>query len=207
MEPPVPLSPRSLLAALALSFATLLLTGCASSAKGAVRLSAFTAPAAVSTSEVIGPGDLVAVRVWNAEQMTSKQRVRADGTLALFFMDSLPVAGLTPAAVAAEITRRLDGVFVAPRVSVILEESEANTVTLLGEVRRPGTYHLTRSVTVLEALALGAGLTEYARPNRIFLLRDGPTRLRLQLRYDELLRGDDRARGLLVRAGDVLVVE
>lgn len=186
--------------------AALIGNACAS-AKGAVNLRDFKAPAVVASPERIGPGDLVAVRVWNAEQMTSKQRVRPDGTLALFFMDSLPVTGLTPSAVAAEITRRLDGVFVAPRVSVVVEESAASTVTLLGEVRRPGTYAIARPVSVLEALALGSGITEYAKRSRIFVLRDGTPRVRIRVTYDELLRGDDRVRGLMLNAGDVVVVE
>ena len=191
--------------------AALFSAGCASS-KGVVPLRTFTPTPAPAMAEHIGPGDLVAVRVWNSEQMTAKQRVRPDGTLVLFFIDSLPVVGLTPTAVSAEIARRLEGVFVAPRVSVVVEESEANAITLLGEVQRPGTYHIARPLTVLEGLALASGLTEYARHNRIFVLREtagpnGPSRVRIQVRYDELLRGDDRARGLVLRAGDVVVVE
>jgi len=200
------LSLRKTLPALALLLASSALTGCAS-AKGAVNLRDFTATPEAAAPERIGPGDLLALRVWNTEQMTSRQRVRPDGTVVMFFMDSLPVAGLTTAAVATEITRRLEGVFVAPRVSVVIEESAASTVTLLGEVRRPGTYQVTRPMTVLEALALGAGLSEYARPSRIFILREGTPRVRVRVRYEELLRGDDRARGLLVRAGDMVVVE
>lgn len=184
-----------------------LATGACASAKGSISLRDFKPAAEAAAPDRIGPGDLVAVRVWNAEQMTSRQRVRPDGTFALFFMDSLRVAGLTPTAVAAEITRRLDGVFVAPRVSVVVEESVASAVTVLGEVQRPGTYAVSRPLTVLETLALASGLTEFAKRDRIFVLREGTPRLRLRVRYAELLRGDDRVRGLLLRAGDVVVVE
>lgn len=184
-----------------------LATGACASAKGSISLRDFKPAAETAAPDRIGPGDLVAVRVWNAEQMTSRQRVRPDGTFALFFMDSLRVAGLTPTAVAAEITRRLDGVFVAPRVSVVVEESVASAVTVLGEVQRPGTYAVSRPLTVLETLALASGLTEFAKRDRIFVLREGTPRLRLRVRYAELLRGDDRVRGLLLRAGDVVVVE
>ena len=199
-------SPRKLLIALMLLLASVSFTGCAS-AKGAIALRDFKPAPDTASPERIGPGDLIALRVWNAEQMTSRQRVRPDGTVAMFFMDSLPVAGLSTSAVAAEITKRLDGVFVAPRVSVLIEESAASTVTLLGEVRRPGTYPITRPLSVLEALALGSGLSEFARPSRIFVLREGTPHLRVRVRYEELLRGDDRTRGLVVRAGDVVVVE
>ena len=175
--------------------------------KGTVELKNFTPVQAAPAPGVIGPGDLVSVRVWNSDQMTTHQRVRPDGTLALFFMDSLPVAGKSPTDVATEITKRLDGIFVAPRVSVIVEESAANTVTILGEVKRPGTYAIPRPLSVLETLALASGLTEFARRDRILLIQGTEHPVRLRLRYEELLRGDDRARGLVLHAGDVIVVE
>ena len=177
------------------------------SMKGAVNLRDFTQAPVAPAPTVVGAGDLVAIRVWNAEQMTSRQRVRPDGTVAIFFMDSLPVAGLAPSAVEGEIAKRLDGIFVAPRVSVVIEESVASTVTVLGEVKRPGTYPIARPVSVLETLALASGLTEFARKDRILVLRGGDHPVRIRVRYEELLRGDDRARGLVLRAGDVLVVE
>ena len=178
-----------------------------SSMKGVVNLRDFTQAAVAPAPTVVGAGDLVAIRVWNAEQMTSRQRVRPDGTVAIFFMDSLPVAGLAPSAVEGEIARRLDGIFVAPRVSVVIEESVASTVTVLGEVQRPGTYPIARPMSVLETLALASGLTEFARKDRILVLRGDNRAVRIRVRYAELLRGDDRTRGLMLRAGDVLVVE
>lgn len=161
------------------------------------------APALPTT---IGPGDLLAVRVWNSEQMTARQRVRADGTIALFFMDSLVVAGRTTAEVAARVAERLDGILVAPRVSVVLEESAASAVTVIGEVRRPGSYPMHRAMPVLEALAMAGGLTELASEDRILLQRGGATPLTVRLRYRELLAGADRAVGLQVGPGDVLIV-
>ncbi len=175
--------------------------------KGVVNLRDFTQTPVAPAPTVVAAGDLVAIRVWNAEQMTSRQRVRPDGTVAIFFMDSLPVAGLAPSAVEGEIAKRLDGIFVAPRVSVVIEESVASTVTVLGEVQRPGTYPIARPVSVLETLALASGLTEFARKDRILVLRGDNHAVRIRVRYAELLRGDDRTRGLMLRAGDVLVVE
>lgn len=191
---------------ISLVFAVLAINACAS-AKGAVNLRDFRPAAEPAAPALIGAGDLVALRVWNAEQMTTRQRVRPDGTLTVFFMDSLRVAGLTPSAVETEVARRLDGIFVAPRVSVVVEESAASTVTVLGEVHRPGTYQIARPLTVLETIALASGMTEFARRDRIFVLREGTPRLRLRVRYEELLRGDDRVHGLVLRAGDVVVVE
>jgi polysaccharide biosynthesis/export protein len=188
---------------------TLLALGACATAPGTTRLrdlppGAASAPAA---STVIGVGDLLAVRVWNAEQMSVTQRVRPDGTIALFFVDSLPAAGSTTTDVAARIAARLDGILVAPRVTVVIEESAVNVVSLTGEVQRPGTYPVHRPLRVLEALALAGGLTEYARRDRILLQRGGPDPVVIRLSYDELLRGADRVAGLFVGPGDILIVQ
>jgi len=183
--------------------------GACASASGTVRLidlpPSEAAPAPVST--VIASGDLLAIRVWNAEQMSVTQRVRPDGTISLFFVDSLPVVGATTAEVAARIATRLDGVLIAPRVTVVIDESSVNVVSLVGEVQRPGIYPVHRPLRVLEALALAGGLTEYARRDRIMLQRGGTSPVTIRLSYAELIRGADRAAGLQVGPGDVLIVQ
>jgi polysaccharide export outer membrane protein len=190
------------------ALAALLLLVAASCAKPtSVRLSALTPVTAAPTASptTIGAGDLVAVRVWNAEQMTTTQRVRADGTMSLFFLDSLRVAGRGTSDVAAEIAARLDGVLVAPRVSVVVEESVASLLAVVGEVSRPGRYAVHQPLRVLEALALAGGLTEYARRDHILVQRagNGPT---IRVTWKELVQGADRAAQLYVGPGDVLLV-
>jgi polysaccharide biosynthesis/export protein len=190
-------------------FTLLAVLGACAGASGSVRLRDLAPDAATPppASTVIGTGDLLAVRVWNAEQMSVTQRVRPDGTISMFFVDSLLVQGATTAEVAARIAARLDGILVAPRVTVVIEESAVNVVSLLGEVQRPGTYPVHRPLRVVEALALAGGLTEYARRDRIILQRGGASPVTIQLSYDELIRGEDRAFGLLVGPGDVLIVQ
>ncbi len=194
------------LPALLLSSA-LLLSACVGPG-GTIRLAQLTlaSAAAPQVASVIGAGDLVAVRVWNSEQMTARQRVRPDGTISLFFLDSLVVAGRSAAEVSDEVARRLEGVLVAPRVSVVVEESAASVVTIVGEVARPGSYPVHRALRVIDALALAGGLNEYARRDQILLQRGGARAVTLRITFRELLRGADRAAGLEVGPGDVLIV-
>ena len=162
--------------------------------------------ASVTGPTLVGPGDLLSVKVWNADQFTSSQRVREDGTITLFFAESLRVQGLTTAQIAEEITRRLDGVLVAPRVNVILEEATAEMISVIGEVVRPGRYPLRLAPTVLAALSQASGLTEFAKRDRIFILRDGPEPVRIRVTYEQLTEGADLALGFRLRPGDVVIV-
>lgn len=200
---------RSLFNALvAAALATAGLGACASSGQF-IPISAYqpSAPPERSIKQVVGPGDLLSVQVWNAAQMNTKQRVREDGTVSLFFVDDLRVAGLGTQEIAQEIARRLEGILVAPRVSVVLEESAASTINVTGEVVRPGVYPIKNNPTVLEAISMASGLTQYARRDRIYVLRVDPVRVRFRVTYDELTRGEDVARGFRLKAGDAVIVE
>ncbi len=192
----------------------LVVVGLAASLGGCAGAGTFTwlqdlPPAAAPAAErmVVAPGDLLAVRVWNAEQMGSRQRVREDGTIDLFFAEGLEVEGLTATQIADAIAARLDGVLVAPRVNVVIEESAAEMVSVIGEVTHPGRYPVRQAPTVLAALSQAAGLTGFAREDRIFILRGGPAPLRIRVTYEQLTRGEDIARGFRLQPGDVVIVE
>ena len=152
------------------------------------------------------PGDLLAIQVWNAEQLGSRQRVREDGTIALFFAEDLKVEGRTTAEIAEAIAVRLDGVLVAPRVNVIIEEAAAEMVSVIGEVVQPGRYPVREAPTVLAALSHASGLSEFAKKDQIFVLRDGPEPQRIRVTYEQLTQGADIALGFRLRAGDVVIV-
>lgn len=187
-------------------FLALFAGGCASTGSF-VWLKDLEVPAAATEAQVIRPGDLISVHVWNAEPMETRQRVRDDGRVSLFFMGDVAVAGLTPNQVAAAVAERLDGVVRSPQVNVVLEEPAANTIAVLGEVARPGTFPVPQTPTIIEALAAAGDLTEFAHRDRIFVLRRSPAPLRVRATYDDLRRGADAASDFRLRPGDVVVVE
>lgn len=191
------------LAAVALSAA---LTGCASAGSFVWLQDLPPAEEPDVAPTRAAPGDLLFVQVWNAEQMESRQRVREDGTIALFFTEELAVEGLTTTQIAKRIEAALEGILVAPRVNVVLEEAAADMVSVLGEVARPGRYPLWEAPTVLAALSQAAGLTEFAKEDEIFVLRAAPEPRRIRVTWEQLLQGEDIARGFRLRAGDAVIV-
>jgi len=190
---------------LAILFA-LTVSACAS-AMPALPMAQYVAPAVTAPSTAVGIGDQLAVEVWNSAPMTTSQRVRDDGTISLFFLGDLSVAGLTTAQIADRIAAGLEGVLVSPQVRVVLEEPANMAITVLGEVARPGAYPVRRVMTLLEVLGLAGGLTEFAKRDRIYVLRGGAESMPIRVSYAELLRGEDRARNLVLRGGDAVVVE
>ena len=68
----------------------------------------------------------------------------------------------------------------------------AEVVYVFGEVRAPGSYPIQDGMTVLQALSLAGGSTEFAALNRISVMRivDGKQQ-EFRVRLDNLVRGDD----------------
>jgi polysaccharide export outer membrane protein len=166
------------------------------------------APPAAGQEYVISPGDVISIRVWNQDGMSAKARVRSDGKISLPFVNDVEAAGFTPSVLAQQIQTRVKDFLVNPVVSVSLEEIKPLSVSLLGEVSKPGMYPMEPGAGVLHALATAGGLTEYAHKNRIYVLREsGGKTDRIRFDYATLTHAQGRAAEFRLRTGDVVVVE
>ncbi len=159
---------------------------------------------------VIGPGDLLQVRVWNDETLGGHAKVRSDGRISLPFLDDVAAAGMSPDKLARSLEVKLAGYVNTPRVTVALEDEKLVAVSVLGEVTKPGVYDLTAGSGVLQALASAGGMTPWASSDRIFVLRRSggearPTRIRFT--EEALAHAEDRSSAFRLRRGDVVVVE
>lgn len=167
-----------------------------------------TLPAAAgSTSDVIvQDGDILNVRVFNQEPLSTRERVRTDGKIALPVVGEIMARGKRPAQLAAEIQDRLKAVVVAPSVSVVMEQTGEMKVSVVGEVRNSGVFGIDPGSNVLHALAAAGGLSDYADGDRVFVVRRGlPQRVRF--RYSDLRSAEPKSVGFTLQNGDVIVVE
>jgi polysaccharide export outer membrane protein len=164
-------------------------------------------PPTVSSEYVIVSGDVVSVRVLSQDAMQTRARVRNDGRIELPIIGEVDVRGKRVSALRAELEARLKEFFNAPSVTVNVEEFQPLTIAVSGEVGHPGMVSLEPQSTVLSAIASAGGLTEYADEDRVFVLRQTPTPMRIRFTYEELSRGEGRSATFMLRPGDVVVVE
>ena len=163
---------------------------------------------AASSGYLIAGGDVVTVRVFNQEPMSTRAKVRSDGRISVPLLGDVDVRGKPPVAVAKEIEARLKDFINSPIVTVTVEEFQAVTVSVLGEVAHPGTYPLDQNASLLTALANAGGLAETASRDNIFVLREAPIPRRIRLTYDWLTQSiPSRAATFRLRSGDVVIVE
>jgi polysaccharide export outer membrane protein len=115
--------------------------------------------------------------------------------------------GTRPSALRSEIEARLKDYVKEPSVTVNVDETHGMSVSVLGEVSRPGTYPVEPGAGVSQALAGAGGVTEFANRDRIFVVRGGPHPVRVRFTYDALTHGEEPASAFALRPGDVVVVE
>lgn len=190
--------------------AHVLVTACATVNTPYTWIDEWPEPTATASSNdyVIGIGDALAVQVWEQEKMSAVVRVRSDGKVSLPFLNDVPAAGMTPVALARDLEARLKSFIVTPRVLVAVDEARPLSVSVLGQVGTPGLHVLTPGAGVAQALAAAGGLRDFAKKDRIFVLRtEANMPLRLRMTWDAVTAGLGAAGRLRLRTGDVVVVE
>ena len=203
-----PHSRRALLASIA-ALLTVCVVACGSTA-GGINIDEFKDPTDASTAPgeyVIGIGDVLSVQVFNEPQASGRVRVRSDGRISLAFVNEVEAVGKTPLQLAREIEGGLKNVIVSPQVTIVVEESTPLSISVIGEVSRPGPQALQHDTGVADALAAAGGLSTFAHKDRIFVVRSRPQPVRIHFTYDALIKGIGRAPLFRLRAGDVVVVE
>ena len=110
-------------------------------------------------------GDLVAVSVYDAPELTRTVRVDPDGSIRLpMLAEGVKAAGLMPRELEAGLTDALksEEILVHPIVKVTVVEYHSRPISVMGAVRRPVTFQADGVVTLLDALSRAEGLSDDA---------------------------------------------
>lgn len=156
---------------------------------------------------VLGSEDVLQVLVWKDANLSATVSIRPDGKISLPLIGDLQASGLTTTELKQTIKKRLSLYKTVPIVTVIVKEINSLSVFVLGEVTKPGKYKLKSEVTLLQAITLSGGFTQYASTNKIILLRriNGKEE-RLKIKYDRIISGKDPEGNLLLKRGDTIIV-
>lgn len=112
----------------------------------------------------LGGGDLIEVNVYNVPELSTKARVGNSGDVYLPLIDYVHVGDLTVEEAQSLIGKRLEsGGFVRnPHVTIILDESASEGVTILGEVTKPGIYPALGDRRLYDMISAAGGFTPAA---------------------------------------------
>jgi polysaccharide export outer membrane protein len=164
----------------------------------------------------ISAGDQLDIYVWGDERLQRSMNVLPDGTIAFPLAGTVAAAGRTPAEVETDLSKLLAPQYkgVPPQVTVSVKMSSGMQISIIGKVRAPGNFTLTRYVDLLGALALAGGTTDFADVGNIVILRRaGDRNTVIHARLSSILKGKPSEEDLAsptavpqLMAGDTVIV-
>jgi len=160
------------------------------------------------TTYLIGNDDVLGIDVWKEPEVSKSVPVRSDGKISLPLVGEVQAAGRTPLKLEQDIADKLKNYISEPEVTVIVQQTNSQKFNILGQVNRPGSYPLTNSATVLDAIALAGGFKDFAKRKSIYILRqnvDG-MQTRIPFNYKEVIKGEKSAQNVRLQPRDTIVV-
>lgn len=150
---------------------------------------------AVSSSEIIRPGDIIRLRIWREEDFSGDFPVNNSGETTLPRLGPVRVGSMTPDSLRSFLLARFATYIRNPSVEITV----MRRITVLGAVRNPGIYPADPTMTVGEVLALAGGVAPDGKRDRIQLIREGSS-------LDLDLKPGTRMMNTPLRSGDQLYV-
>lgn len=159
-------------------------------------------------SYIIGNDDHLTIDVWKETELTKSVPVRSDGKISLPLIGEIQASGRTPLQLENDIANRLKSFITAPEVTVIVEQINSKKYNMVGYVNRPGSFPLTLSTTIMDAIAAAGGLRDFAKEKSIYILRRNPdgTQTRINFNYKDFIKGKNVDQNLKVQPDDTIVV-
>ena len=153
---------------------------------------------------VLGPGDQLVIDIYGASQKSYQLTVSPEGTVTVPDYGPVTVAGMTVAAANSRIRASLGSRYSSSSLKVSVAQTRTILVNVMGEVRSPGTYHLSAFASVFHALYAAGGISDLGTLRNIRVIRGGQLVTVVDI-YEYILNGR-LAGNIRLKEGDVIQV-
>ena len=173
-------------------------------------------PQPVETVYAIGSQDVLRIDVYGEPDLSLRVVVSPDGSFSYPLLGQISASARTILQLQEEMQKGLSAYLVSPQVRISIEEVKSQQVLVMGEVKAPGTYPLSKVTTLLETLGKAGGPTVEASHIAIVLpasaragnatetaLRSHPDSIQVDIR--RLFTGD-LTLNVPIHAGDTIYV-
>ena len=162
---------------------------------------------AAKADYAIGAGDVLALKVYDHEELTVKVRVSETGTIDFPLIGAVHVGGLGVTAATERIETALaDGYIIDPQVTIFIEQFKSKKVVVLGPVHNPGLVELNGSITLLELLSQVGGLKDNAGQNATIKRQENGAEKNIAIDLDRLIRTGDSRQNIQIQGGDTVSI-
>ena len=127
----------------------------------------------IPTTYVLGPGDQVVVDIYGASQQTLIHTISPEGTVTVSGYGPIYLSGLTVAAAQQKLRNTIGSRYKSSDLRLTIGNTRTIQVNIMGEVRAPGTYHLSAFANVFYALYRAGGPSSLGTLRNIKVYRNG----------------------------------
>ncbi len=158
------------------------------------------------------PGDQLNIVVVQEQDISSNLQnsqetpytVRPDGTVSFPLVGEINASGMTVDQFTRYLRNGLSRYYVEPDVTVNIVKLGGIRVHVFGEVKKPGTYELTKSHTIMDALGASGGFTWDAAKKKVFLIHQDDTNKAIKINLNNMLKTGNLKDNLVLKEGDIL---
>lgn len=162
---------------------------------------------------LLGPGDLIEVKVFESDKLNTTVRISSRGYVSLPLIGEVNLKGKTAHEAETLIENKYKASYIKnPHVSIFVREHHSQRVTIVGEVEKPGTYDYPSRQRLVDALAIAGGLTEKAGQMvhiRRFTATSDESEGEPQsflINLDELINQGKSELNIIINGGDVIFI-
>ena len=136
----------------------------------------------------LGPGDVVNVDVWGASQENVSETISPDGTITIEGIGVIQLGGLSVSQAKSRLKQVLGPRYQGSKIDLTVGQTRTINVSVMGEVKMPGTFTLSAFATVYNALYMAGGPNEIGTLRNVKVYRKGKLISNVDV-YDFLLNG------------------
>jgi polysaccharide export outer membrane protein len=162
------------------------------------------AAAAVDPNKyLVGPEDLLFIKVWREPDFTLPVAVRPDGKITMPLIGEVQAAGETPLQLTKTLAELLAKYLNNPEVNVFVTEVRSKKYYINGQVERTGSFPLVTPTRILEALSHAGGFRDFADTKKIRILRGEKV---YYFNYREVTNGKRLEQNIYLESGDQIII-
>lgn len=154
---------------------------------------------------LFGPDDALQITVYREVELDRTVRVSSGGFISFPLLGKIRAEGLTISELENTMAEGLKKFLKNPQVTVLI--TEYGTITVIGQVKKPGAYPLKGELTVIEAIGRAEGFTETAAQNDVKVMRtENGKEKTLEVRIADISERGDKSKDVSLKRGDIVFV-
>jgi polysaccharide biosynthesis/export protein len=176
-----------------------------------------TGPSRAADATLLGAGDVVKITVYGQPDLTTVTRIAESNNITFPLIGDVVIGGLSTAFAEDKISLLLSskGFVKNAQVNIFVEQrlqTLSNSVTILGQVVRPGKYSLQSAAvegvqTLIDLIAAAGGTTSSAAGHIILIKQQGDRQKKIRVDLFKILdEGDYEQSNHRLNGGDIVFV-